>query len=50
MASQAVNHASPRAAIAASPAHHATAVGTLELQHDLARAIALEPFIGNRRA
>ena len=26
------------------------AVGTLELQHDLARAITLEPFAGNRRA
>ena len=26
------------------------AVGTLELQHDLARAIALEPSVGNRRA
>jgi hypothetical protein len=26
----------------------AVAVGALELQHDLAGAIALEPFIGNR--
>jgi len=25
-------------------------VGTLELQHDLARAIALEPFVGDGRA
>ena len=26
------------------------AVGTLELQHDLACLIAFEPFVGNRRA
>jgi len=34
--------------------HHdvggAVAPGTLELQHDLAGWIALEPFVGNRRA
>ena len=34
--------------------HHdmggAVAVGALELQHDLARWIALEPFVGNGRA
>jgi len=26
------------------------AVGTLELQHDLARAITLKPLVGNRQA
>ena len=34
--------------------HHdmggAVAVGTLELEHELAGAIALEPFVGNGRA
>jgi len=33
--------------------HHmggAVAPGTLELEHDLARAIALEPLVGIRRA
>jgi hypothetical protein len=36
------------------PRHHdvggALAIGTLELQHDLAFAIAAYPLVGNRRA